>query len=57
MNEFSEINADTHRNSEDFITALGEYSIVKVLINGDFLAKNEYDDYFLLSKSNGEVRE
>lgn len=57
MNEISEINANTHRNSDDFITALGEYNIVKVLINGDFLAKNEFDEYFLLSKSNGGAQE
>jgi hypothetical protein len=57
MNEISEIKADTHRNSEDLITTLGEYNIIKVLINGDFLAKNEFDDFFLLSKSNRDVNE
>lgn len=52
MAELSDVKAYSNSKDQEQLSPIGAYKIQKVLINGDFLAKDKLDDSFLLSSTN-----
>lgn len=52
MAELSDVKAYSNGKDHEQLPPIGAYKIQKVLINGDFLAKDKLDDSFLLSSTN-----
>ena len=52
MAELSDVKAYSNGKDQEQLPPIGAYKILRVLINGDFLAKDKLDDSFLLSSTN-----